>query len=98
MQASATVTSKGQVTIPVEVRKSLALKDGDKIEFVQDGDGRWIMQALNASIDGALGLLKHKGPPLSVEEMDEGIGQAICEDMDRINRQSRLPSRSKHRA
>ena len=31
--ASATVTSKGQITIPIEVRKELSLKPGDRIEF-----------------------------------------------------------------
>ena len=32
------VTSKGQITIPVEIRKKLNLKTGDKVVFIEDGD------------------------------------------------------------
>ena len=31
-------TSKGQITIPVEIRKKLNLKTGDKVIFIEDGD------------------------------------------------------------
>lgn len=36
MKHTATISSKGQVTIPVEIRKRLGLKEGDKIEFVNE--------------------------------------------------------------
>lgn len=32
------ITSKGQITIPVEIRKKLNLKTGDKVIFIEDGD------------------------------------------------------------
>ena len=32
------VTSKGQITIPIEIRKKLNLKTGDKVVFIEDGD------------------------------------------------------------
>ena len=39
----ATLTSKGQITVPVELRAMLGLKDGDKIEFFSDADGKvWL--------------------------------------------------------
>jgi antitoxin PrlF len=41
---SATVTSKGQITLPIEVRRRLGLKKGDKVEFVYDEDGRTIVR------------------------------------------------------
>jgi AbrB family looped-hinge helix DNA binding protein len=44
----AKVTSKGQVTIPVEIRRKLGIKNGDKILFVED-DGRIYM--MNSSMD-----------------------------------------------
>ena len=44
----AKVTSKGQVTIPIEIRKKLGVKNGDKILFVEE-DGRIYM--LNSSMD-----------------------------------------------
>lgn len=44
----AKVTSKGQITIPVAIRKLLGIKDGDKVLFVQEG-GKVVM--MNASVD-----------------------------------------------
>lgn len=32
------ITSKGQITIPIEIRKKLNLKTGDKVVFIEDGD------------------------------------------------------------
>jgi AbrB family looped-hinge helix DNA binding protein len=37
MTVQATVTSKGQITIPAEVRKRLGLRQGDRVEFVMEG-------------------------------------------------------------
>lgn len=47
----AKITSKGQITIPVAVRKALGVKDGDKVLFVQEGD-RVVM--MNASLNALL--------------------------------------------
>ena len=44
----AKVTSKGQVTIPIEIRKKLGIKNGDKILFVEES-GRIYM--MNSSVD-----------------------------------------------
>lgn len=49
----AKVTSKGQITIPIEIRRFLGVKDGDKVMFVQDGN-RVVM--MNASLNALLGL------------------------------------------
>ncbi len=42
----ATLTSKGQITVPISVRKKLGLKQGDKIVFIEDAQG---IRILNAS-------------------------------------------------
>ena len=44
----AKVTSKGQVTIPIDIRKKLGLKNGDKVLFVEEA-GRIYM--MNSSMD-----------------------------------------------
>ena len=44
----AKVTSKGQVTIPIDIRKKLGIKNGDKVLFVEEA-GRIYM--MNASMD-----------------------------------------------
>jgi len=67
-----TITSKGQVTIPVEVRKHLNLKRNDKLAFVIDDEGTVRLAAPRypdvASLRGAAGSLKK---PLSWQEMRE---------------------------
>ena len=51
----AKVTSKGQITIPVEIRKKLNLKNGDKVVFMEDQDKDFI---LNAAKDAFINLQK----------------------------------------
>jgi antitoxin PrlF len=38
MQTRAKITSKGQITVPLKVRKALGVKEGDKLIFEQNGD------------------------------------------------------------
>jgi AbrB family looped-hinge helix DNA binding protein len=38
MKNSSTISSKGQITVPQEIRKRLGLETGDRVEFVVDGD------------------------------------------------------------
>jgi antitoxin PrlF len=44
-----TVTSKGQITIPAELRAKLNLKEGDQVEFYVDRSGRVLMRPRNLS-------------------------------------------------
>ncbi|MBI2908051.1 MAG: type II toxin-antitoxin system PrlF family antitoxin [Chloroflexi bacterium] len=68
----ATITSKGQVTIPAEVRRRLGLKKSDKISFVIGAEGDICLRMPRypsiASLRGAAGSLKK---PLSWPEMRE---------------------------
>ena len=65
-----TVTSKGQVTIPAEVRKQLGIARGDKVTFVIEDEGRIELRApvypTVASLRGAAGSL---AKPHSWDEM-----------------------------
>jgi antitoxin PrlF len=65
-----TITSKGQVTIPVEIRKKLGLGSGAKIAFVVDDDGSISLRPPTyptiASLAGAAGKLDE---PMTWEEM-----------------------------
>jgi AbrB family looped-hinge helix DNA binding protein len=72
MQAS-TLTSKGQVTIPADVRKQLGLRPGDRVGFiVEDGEVRLVR--MESRIEAAFGICKTERS-LSVEEMDEIVKQ-----------------------
>ena len=65
-----TVTSKGQVTIPAEIRKHLNIKEGDKLSFVIEDEGSVRVEAPRypnvAALRGAAGSL---ATPKSWEEM-----------------------------
>jgi len=81
---SATVTSKGQITLPVELRRRLKLKAGDKIDFFEFEDGRYGMQPKTGSITDLKGILQKLGcAPLgyapTVEEMNEDIAGGVAE-------------------
>jgi AbrB family looped-hinge helix DNA binding protein len=58
--ATAAVTSKGQITIPLEVRKKLGIKAGDRIGFIEGEHGEFILKPKTGSIKDLKGL--HNGP------------------------------------
>jgi antitoxin PrlF len=74
--SEATVTSKGQVTIPAEIRKALAIEAGAKVVFTQLDDGTTVMRAKTRSITDLKGMLKRSGTrsqrKVSVDEMNIG--------------------------
>ena len=71
--STSTLTSKGQTTIPKDIRKRLNLQPGDRLEFVIDEDGRVLV--LPASIDASesAGMLKPPARTVSVEDMNRAI-------------------------
>jgi len=76
---TATLTSKGQTTIPKEIRDHLQLRPGDKINFKIE-DGQVVLRAKNRSVLELAGILKRPDQKaLTTAEMNEGIGQAVVE-------------------
>lgn len=75
----ATVTSKGQITIPQEVRERLRIVTGTKVEFVERADGVVEFIPRTGSIMELAGIVKWDGPPVTLEQMDEAIGGAAVE-------------------
>ena len=77
--ASATITAKGQTTIPKAVRDRLHLEPGDRVEFVVQEDGTALM--IPATL--TLAELRAAVPPppraLSLEEMDEAVRARAAE-------------------
>ena len=68
--AAATVTSKGRLTIPAEVRQALALKAGDRVEFVELERGDFLMVAANRSLTDLKGMFGQPVKVISIEEMN----------------------------
>ena len=70
-----TVSSKGQVTIPIVVRQAMGLGAGSRVEFVQNERGEFTMIAMNRSIRELKGCAPALGRFVSVEEMNEAIAE-----------------------
>lgn len=76
--ALATITSKGQVTIPKNIRESLHLHEGDKIEFVLNDQGEAVMKPITKKIDDLFGILNNpRRKTLSVDEMNSAISKRM---------------------
>jgi AbrB family looped-hinge helix DNA binding protein len=67
----ATITSKGQTTIPKDIRDGLGLRPGDKVRFTLLSDGTVVMRAKRRSIRDLAGALYDPGrEPIPVDEMN----------------------------
>jgi len=71
--SASTITSKGQTTIPKDVRDRLHLKAGDRIEFVVREDGTALMVPATLPVTSLRGILPPPAKPVSLEEMDRVI-------------------------
>jgi antitoxin PrlF len=76
------MTSKGQITIPADVRKKLRLRAGSKVDFVENKAGETMIRPKTGDIRKLYGFIKYDGPPISIEEMDEAIGEAVVESFE----------------
>ena len=77
---SATVTSKGQITIPKDVRDRLGLEAGDRVVFVVHSDRDVVLKPAKTDIRDLHGMLYRKGRrPRTVEEMDDGIARSVAD-------------------
>ncbi|MDP2811099.1 MAG: AbrB/MazE/SpoVT family DNA-binding domain-containing protein [Rhodocyclaceae bacterium] len=70
---TATMTSKGQITIPVAVRAALGVESGDRVEFVQVEAGRFELVAATQSVTALKGLARRPAAPVSIKTMNKAI-------------------------
>jgi AbrB family looped-hinge helix DNA binding protein len=70
---TATVTSKGQITIPVNVRQALQVEPGDRVEFVEIEPGRFEVVAATHSVKELKGMFGKPAKSVSIEEMNKAI-------------------------
>jgi AbrB family looped-hinge helix DNA binding protein len=81
--ARTTLTSKGQITLPKEVRDQLGLKAGVKFECYVDRDGHVVLVPLTVKLEDLIGILPYSGPPKTIEEINEAIERAAVERVTR---------------
>jgi len=74
---TATLTSKGQLTLPRQVREHLKVDTGDTVDFVIGDDGEVRVRAGDVDVADLKGLLKQPGRrPVTLEDMDIAIKRA----------------------
>jgi AbrB family looped-hinge helix DNA binding protein len=67
---TAKMTSKGQITIPIKVRKALGLMPGVRIDFYEVEDGEYVLRPKTGSIMEMRGCVPKPDHPISIEEMN----------------------------
>lgn len=68
-----TLTSKGQFTLPMAIRKSLKLKAGDKFIVEQDEYGSVILSPKSSDVKALRSIISYDGPTLSLEDMQRAM-------------------------
>jgi len=79
---AATITSKGQITIPVRVRTALGVDSGDRIEFVELAKGQFAIIPATCSIQELNGMFRGRRKiAATIEEMDEAIAKGAADSL-----------------
>ena len=70
---TATISSKGQITIQADVRQALHVDTGDRVEFVEIEPGRYEFVAATRSVTELKGMFGTAKRSVSIEEMNRAI-------------------------
>ena len=94
---SAKVTSKGQITIPAEIRKSFNISPGDEVMFCDLGNGRVAFRPRTGSVRDLEGIVPKLDYVPTLEQLEDGIAAAIEEEfLESVRRDP--PGKSKDEA
>lgn len=77
--AAAKITSKGQITVPKEVRDALGLRAGDRVTFIVQGDGTVVMAPQKLDIRDLFGSVKTRVSGVTLEDMERAIEEGATE-------------------
>lgn len=73
--ATAKLTTKGQITIPLEVRQTLKVDAGDRVQFIEVAPGRYELVAATRSISELKGMFGKAARKVSLKEMNAAIAR-----------------------
>lgn len=76
----ATLTSKGQITVPKALRDRLHLSPGDRLAFVIDNDGSVRILPKRRSVRDLKGSLPRPAAPVSLEDMERAIADGAASE------------------
>jgi AbrB family looped-hinge helix DNA binding protein len=71
--STATLTSKGQITIPLAVRRKLGLDTGDRVEFVELAPGEFALKPATEDVRSLKGMIRAPARPVSIAAMNAAI-------------------------
>ena len=69
----AKITSKGQITLPISIRRILNLKDGDKVAFIEENGQYFIVNPVSLAIDTARNAFKGEAERLGLKNEDDVV-------------------------
>ncbi len=75
----ATITSKGQITLPKMIRKKLRLHPGDKLDFFVKEDKHIEVVPVKESPVKLKGMLPKPAKPITIEQMNDAIAKGACD-------------------
>lgn len=70
--STSTVSTKGQVVIPADVRADMKIDAGARVEFVKTADG-WLLKPATRPVTELKGLLGKRATPATVQDMNRAI-------------------------
>ena len=73
------MTTKGQITIPAEVRNALNLKAGDKVVFITRESGELVFIPATRDVNSIKGMIQKPADRVSLDAMDTAIKDRHCE-------------------
>lgn len=77
---TATMTSKGQITLPKEIRDDLNLVAGSKVMFVKMPNGQYNLVPRTGKISDIFGMLHYSGmPTMTIDEMNDAVAEGAAE-------------------
>jgi AbrB family looped-hinge helix DNA binding protein len=85
------LSSKGQMVVPKQIRESLGLAPGAEL-VIEPGRDCFVVKAKasasfpRTTVEEVFGILKHNGPPVTLEDMERGIEEAVRERWARKSR------------
>lgn len=82
----ARLTSKGQLTLPVEIRRRYGLDTGDEVEFIAEEKGTYLVPVKRRKLSELYGILPAKGRPLTMARAREIAAKKLAEEYVRKNR------------
>lgn len=71
--STATLSTKGQITIPAQIRERLGVDTGDRLEFVEQEDGSFAIRPALEDVKSLKGLLRKPAKRVSIEDMKKAI-------------------------